>query len=256
MKSLYIDYFINEQSFIDLQIDFLKKDHYYKMDPEVLGNFQREFRKEDFYIQEQVPSSNGKEPHGYSYEFNKVYFYKNYLGYIINQLTQNYLNYFYDYIREDLLENQKDRRKFLNEEKKRIASILDNINQFDFIDFRLFTELKGQLLQIEIAVNSPTLYNDKYLKETKLELVGWKEQDLLLFFTFLKEQNIIKPKITDADLGLFLERNFCVEKDDVVTELDNLNKNLSYFASGKKDTYKAQVRLKRLFDKFNINSST
>ena len=71
-----------------------------------------------------------------------------------------------------------------------------------------------------------------------------------MFFTFLKEQKVISPSVTDGDLGLFLERNFCVEKNDEVTELDNLNKSLSYFASGKKDTYKAQVRLKRLFDKF------
>src|SRR5690606_3196752 len=112
------------------------------------------------------------------------------------------------------------------------------------------TELKGQLLQLEIAVNSPTLYNDKYLKVDKLTFKGWKEQDLLLFFTFLKEQKVISPSVTNGDLGWFLDSNFCIEKNDEVTELDKMNKSLSYFASGKKDTYKGQVRLKRLFDKF------
>lgn len=250
MKTFYIDYFIDTESFIDLQIDFLKQDFIYLMDSEAHGGFDRVFRKDDFFITQQVPLLHEQDPNGYSFGTERLYFYANYLDYIINQLSINYLNDLYDYIREDLLEDQKKRRKFLNEEKKRIASLIDNINQFNFIDFRLFTELKSQLCQIEIAVNSPTLYNDKYLKVDRLAFKGWKEQDLLLFFTFLKEQKVISPSITDADLGLFLERNFCVEKDDVVSELDNLNKNLSDFASGKKKTHKAEVRLKRLFDKF------
>lgn len=251
MKTFYIDYFINQESFIDLQIDFLKQDHYYKMDSEVFGNLQREFRKEDFYIQEQVPSSSGKEPHGYSYEFNKVYFYKNYLGNIINQLTQNYLNDFYDYIREDLLESQRDRRKFLNEEKKRIATIIDNLDQFNFIDFRLFTELKGQLLQIEIAVNSPTLYNDKYIKLEKLALHNWNETDLVTFFNFLRTQKVI-DFISDAELGRFLERNFSVENDNgEVTSFESLNKRLNDLKNVNKLNDRSEKRLTELFKKFS-----
>ena len=249
MKTFYIDHFVNEQSFIDLQINFLKQDFFYQMDPEPIP-FERSLRKEDFYINEQKPLPHSQDPNGTSYTTKKKYFFEEHLIDVISNLSTNYLEDFYDYIREDLLESQKERRKFLNDEKKRVASIIDNIDQFNFIDFRLFTELKGQLLQLEIAVNSPTLYNDKYLKVDKLTFKGWKEQDLLLFFTFLKEQKVISPSVTDGDLGLFLERNFCVEKNDEVTELDNLNKSLSYFASGKKGTYKAQVRLKRLFDKF------
>src|SRR5690606_27612568 len=212
--------------------------------------FERSLRKEDFYINEQKPLPHSQDPNGTSYTTTKKYFFEEHLIDVISNLSTNYLDDFYHYIREDLLEDQKQRRKFLNDEKKRISLIYDNIEQFNFINIRLFTELKSQLVQIEIAVNSPTLYNDKYLKVDKLSFKGWKEQDLLLFFTFLKEQKIISPSVTDADLGLFLERNFCVEKDDVVSELDGLNKNLSYFASGKKSTHKAQVRLKRLFDKF------
>src|SRR5690606_2798813 len=113
------------------------------------------------------------------------------------------------------LEDQKKRRKFLNDEKKRISLIYDNIEQFNFINIRLFTEIKAQLIEIEKALHSPTLYNDKYLKFEKLALIGWKEQDLLMFFNFLRTEKVIDKNVTDADLGLFLERNFCVEKDDI-----------------------------------------
>lgn len=248
MKNFLIDYFVDKESFIDLQIDFLKQDFLY--DEDCFPPFKRILLTEDFCISEQIPLPYSEDPNGISYDTHNIFFYKTFLPAKIKRISYDFLEYFYDYIREELLESQKDRRKFLNEQKKRVASVIDNIDQFNFIDFRLFTELKSQLCQIEFAVNSPTLYNDKYLKVDKLAFKGWKEQDLLLFFTFLKEQKVISPSVTDADLGLFLERNFCVEKDDEVTELDNLNKSLSYFASGKKDTYKAQVRLKRLFSKF------
>ena len=68
-------------------------------------------------------------------------------------------------------------------------------------------------------------------------------------FNKIKE-NVISPSVTDVDLGLFLERNFCVEKDDVVTTLDDLNRSLHDFKSGIKKTHKTEVRLKRLFNKF------
>lgn len=256
MKNFLIDYFVDKESFIDLQIDFLKQDFFYSMNQDDLPPYKRILLTEDFSISEQIPLPYSEDPNGISYDTHNIFFYKTFLPAKIKRLSDDFLYDFYNYIREELLENQKERRKFLNEQKKRVASVIDNIGQFNFIDFRLFTELKSQLCQIEFAVNSPTLFNDKFLKVDKLAFKGWKEQDLLLFFTFLKEQKVISPSVTDADLGLFLERNFCVEKDDEVTELDNLNKNLSYFASGNKKTYKAEVRLKRLFDKFNINSST
>lgn len=248
MKNFLIDYFVDKESFIDLQIDFLKQDFLY--DEDCFPPFKRILLTEDFCISEQIPLPYSEDPNGISYDTHNIFFYKTFLPAKIKRISYDFLEHFYDYIREELLESQKDRRKFLNEQKKRIGSVIDNIDQFNFIDFRLFTELKSQLLQIEIAINSPTLYNDKYLKVDKLSFKGWKEQDLLMFFTFLRKENVISPSVTDVDLGLFLERNFCVEKDDVVTTLDDLNRSLHDFKSGIKKTHKTEVRLKRLFNKF------
>jgi len=250
MKNFLIDYFVDKESFIDLQIDFLKQDFVYNMNSELFTGFERVLRKEDFYIEEQIPLPQSEDPNGISFLMQKLYFYETYLTTVISKLSSNYLNDFYNYIREDLLEDQRKRRKFLNDEKKRISLIYDNIEQFNFINIRLFTEIKAQLIEIEKALHSPTLYNDKYLKFEKLALTGWKEQDLLMFFNFLRTEKVIDKNVTDADLGLFLERNFCVEKDDVATSLDNINKKLHDFNTGIKKTHKTEVRLKRLFDKF------
>lgn len=251
MKNFLIDYFVDKDSFIDLQIDFLKQDFVYSMNSELFTGFERVLRKEDFYIEEQIPLPQSEDPNGISFSMQKLYFYETYLATVISKLSSNYLNDFYNYIREDLLESQKDRRKFLNEEKKRVASIIDNINQFNFIDFRLFTELKSQLCQIEFAINSPTLYNDKYLKVDKLALHKWNETDLVTFFHFLRTQKVI-DFISDAELGRFLERSFCVENDEgEVSSLDSLNKRLNDLKNVNKLNDRSEKRLSDLFKKFS-----
>ncbi|MBA5791533.1 hypothetical protein H1R17_12785 [Flavobacterium sp. xlx-214] len=251
MKPFFIDYFTNEQSFIELQIDFLKEDFRYQMNPEYFPKFEKILIKEEFSIEDQVPLPHKEDPNGFSYDLQKRFFYKDFLPSIIKKLSSNFLEDFYNYIREDLLESQKERHKFLNEQKKFIANIFDNINQFDFIEFSLFTELKSQLLQIEIAVSSPTLYNDKYLKNDKLALHSWNETDLVTFFHFLRTHKVI-DFISDGELGRFLERNFCVENDDgEVLSLDSLNKRLNDLKNTNKLNDRSEKRLSDLFKKIS-----
>src|SRR5690606_34477085 len=201
------------------------------MNQDDLPPYKRILLTEDFSISEQIPLPYSEDPNGISYDIHNIFFYKTFLPAKIKRLSDDFLYDFYNYIREELLENQKERRKFLNEQKIRVASVIDNIDQFNFIDFRLFTELKSQLCQIEFAVNSPTLFNDKYLKVDKLALHNWNETDLVTFFHFLRTQKVI-DFVSDAELGRFLERNFCVENDDgEVSSLDSLNKRLNCTSS-------------------------
>src|SRR5690554_3094302 len=250
MQQFFIEYFRDIESFIDLQVEFTKEDFIYLNNPEISHLVKRKFISEDFYIQDQVPLSHKEDPTGLSYGFEKRYFYKDHLPYVIKRISFDYLEGFYDHIREELLEDQKKRRKFLDEEKKHIASIFENINQFNFLESSVFNELKAQIIEIEKAIHSPTLYNDKFLKADKLTLKGWKEQDLLIFFNFLREQKVIDFKVSDVDLGRFLERNFCVEKDEEISILESLNKKLNEIKNGKKFTLKSEIRLQRLFQKF------
>lgn len=249
MKDFLIDYFKDTDSFITLQRDFQKQDYHYDMDSGFDPGFDKNLIKEEFSISKRIYTAYEEDPYNTSFKIEKYFFYKDFLPTTINKISSNYLEDFYNYIREDLLEDQKKRRKFLNEQKKSITNTYDKLSQFDFIGSANFNELKAQIIEIEKAVYSPTLHNDKYLKVDKLSLIGWKEQDLLMFFNFLRKEKIISSSVTDADLGLFLERNFCVEKDDEVTSLENLNKKLHDFTSGIKKTYKTEVRLKRLFNK-------
>lgn len=248
MKTFYIDHFVNEQSFIDLQINFLKQDFFYQMDPEPIP-FERSLRKEDFYINEQKPLPHSQDPNGTSYTTKKKYFFEEHLIDVISNLSTNYLEDFYDYIREDLLDDQKQRRKFLNDEKKRIDFIFQNINQFEFIGLRKLNELKAQLIEIEKAVHSPTLYNDKHLKLDRLTLNGWNETDLVTFFHFLRKEKVI-DFISDGELGKFLERNFCVVNDnDEISSLERLNKKLNDFKNVNRMNDKSLKRLRNLFEK-------
>ena len=249
MNDFLLDYFKDIDSFIKLQHDFQKQDYHYDMNPEFKPGFEKGLIKEEFSINNRVYAPYEEDPYNTSFTIEKYYFYKDFLPRTISKISSNFLNDFYNYIREELLEDQKERRKILNEQKKLVSTIFENINQFDFIEFSLLNELKAQIIEVEKAVHSPTLYNDKYLKADKLSLIGWKEQDLLMFFTFLRKEKVISPSVTDVDLGLFLERNFCVEKDNEVTSLENVNKKLHDFSSGIKKTYKTEVRLKRLFNK-------
>lgn len=249
MKNFLIDYFVDKESFIDLQIDFLKQDFVYSMNSELFPGFERILRKEDFYIEEQIPLPQSEDPNGISFSMQKLYFYETYLATVISKLSSNYLNDFYNYIREDLLEDQRKRRKFLNDEKKRISLIYDNIEQFNFINIRLFTEIKAQLIEIEKALHSPTLYNDKYLKADKLTLHNWNETDLVTFFHFLRSQKVI-DFISDAELGRFLERSFCVENNDgEVSSLDSLNKKLNDLKNVNRLSDKSTKRLRAIFEK-------
>ena len=251
MQQFFIEYFRDIESFIDLQVEFTKEDFIYLNNPEISHLVKRKFISEDFYIQDQVPLSHKEDPTGLSYGFEKRYFYKDHLPYVIKRISFDYLEGFYDHIREELLEDQKKRRKFLDEEKKHIASIFENINQFNFLESSVFNELKAQIIEIEKAIHSPTLYNDKFLKADKLTLKGWNETDLVTFFNFLRNQNVI-DFISDAELGRFLERNFCVEREDSeISFLDSLNKRLNDIKNTNKLNDRSEKRLYNLFQKIN-----
>ncbi len=217
---------------------------------DMLPSFERKLLKDDFFITVQVPSQSSSNAKDLTIEFSKRYFYESHLPLVVKRLVTDYLEDFYNYIREDLLENQKERRKFLTDQKKYISSIFENINQFEFIGLSLLNELKAQIIEIEKAVHSPTLYNDKYLKQDKLTLHNWNETDLVTFFHFLRTQKVI-DYIPDVELGRFLERNFCVENEsEEASSLDNLNKRLNDYKNVNKLNDRSVKRLSELFKKF------
>src|SRR5690606_28254059 len=125
MKNFLIDYFVDKESFIDLQIDFLKQDFFYSMNQDDLPPYKRILLTEDFSISEQIPLPYSEDPNGISYDIHNIFFYKTFLPAKIKRLSDDFLYDFYNYIREELLENQKERRKFLNEQKIRVASVID-----------------------------------------------------------------------------------------------------------------------------------
>jgi len=223
------------------------------MDPQAHGGFKMILRKQDFYITQQVPLPHDQDPGGHFFGTEKHYFYQSYLIYIIKQISANYLQDFYDCIREDLLDSQKERRKFLNDEKKRIASIIDNIDQFNFIDFRLFTELKSQLLQIEIAVNSPTLYNDKYIGADRIKLEGWNKIDMIALFYFLRQEGVIE-NVSDIKLGHFIERFFCIENNNEFEELNEINKKISGIKKQDVTISKSTERIRKFFKNIDLKT--
>ncbi|MEG0984219.1 hypothetical protein [Algoriella sp.] len=251
MKPFLIDYFIDRESFIDLQIDFLKQDFFYSMNQDDLPPFKRILLTDDFSISEQIPLPYSEDPNGISYDTHNIFFYKTFLPAKIERISHNFLEDFYNYIREELLEDQKERRKFLDKQKKRVASVIDNIDEFNFIDFRLFTELKSQLCQIEIAINSPTLYNDKYIGADRIKLEGWNKIDMIALFYFLRQERAIE-NVSDIKLGHFIERFFCIEENDKFQELAEINKKISGIKKQDVTISKSTERIRKFFKNIDL----
>ena len=251
MKDFLLDYFKDIDSFIELQHDFQKQDYHHDLDPKFDPGFVNVVIKEEFSINSKVYTRYEEDPHNTSFTIEKYYFYKDFLPRTISKISSNFLKDFYNYIREELLESQKERRKFLNEQKKRVASIIDNIEQFNFIDFRLFTELKSQLCQIEIAINSPTLYNDKYIGADRIKLEGWNKIDMIALFYFLRQEGAIE-NVSDIKLGHFIERFFCVEQNDKFEELAEINKKISGIKKQDVTISKSTERIREFFKNIDL----
>lgn len=250
MEKAIIEYFKNHDEFIKLQLHFLKQDYVYQSGPEYF-TIEKVLNKEDFFIEKEFIVPDPKDQYSYLTEYIKEYFYKDYLPNIISKLSEDYLEGFYDYIREDYIDNQKERRKFLIEQRKYVESYYENLNQFSFLDNNLINALKIQIIEIQKVLNSPVLYNDKLLKGDKLSLIGWNETDLVTFFNFLRAQKVI-DFLSDVELGRFLERNFCVENQDgQVMTLDSLNKRLNDLKNVNKLNDRSEKRLSDLFKKFS-----
>jgi len=248
LPELTIYDFENIDTFKQLQRKFLSEDFHQQQDiPYPQINY-----KEDFYIGVAEPYEV-KAGKGYidNYTIEKYYFQKDYLKSAIKSLATEYVSDFYYELRENYLDNTKERKKYILLERKNVASISDNLNQFDFLDKEIYYELLAQFLDIEKAIHNPTLTNDKVFKADRLTLKGWNETDLVTFFSFLRSQKVI-DFISDAELGRFLERNFCVERENgEVSFLDNLNKRLNDIKNTNKLNDRSEKRLYNLFQKFN-----
>lgn len=249
LPQLTICDFENIDAFKQLQRKFLLEDFHYDPQEPYLKEIDY---KGDFYIGIAEPYSV-KVGKNYvdNYTIEKYYFQKNYLKSVIKSLATEYVEDFYYELREDYMDDVKQRKNHILKKHTEVRNISDNLNQFNFLDKEIYYELLAQFLDIEKAIHNPTLTNDKVFKADRLTLKGWNETDLVTFFSFLRSQKVI-DFISDAELGRFLERNFCVErKNGEVSFLDSLNKRLNDIKNTNKLNDRSEKRLYNLFQKIN-----
>jgi|SRR5690554_1379870 len=128
LPKLTIYDFENINTFKQLQRKFLLEDFYYDLQELYLKKIDY---KEDFYIGVAEPYSI-KVGKNYvdNYNIEKFYFYKDYLKPALKSLATNYVSDFYLELREDYIDNTKERKKFILLERKNVGNIFDNLKQF------------------------------------------------------------------------------------------------------------------------------
>ena len=162
------------ESFQKLQRDFLEQDYNYLQDfPYPKINY-----KEDFYIEYPEPYTiqSGRN-YIDSYTTERYYFYKNYLKPALKSLSSDYIVEFYSELREDYIDDAKQRKNHILKQRTEVRNIFDNLNQFDFLEKEIYNELYAQLFEIERVVSNDALTNEKEYKIDKIALKNWNRTD-------------------------------------------------------------------------------
>jgi len=250
LPKLTIYDFRNIESFQKLQRNFLEQDFHYQQDvPYPKINY-----KEDFYIvyPEYYCVQSGRD-YIDEYTTEKYYFYKNYLKQALKSLSSDYIVEFYSELREDYMDNVKQRKNHILKKRTEVRNIFDNLNQFDFLEKEIYNELHAQLFEIERVVSNDALTNEKEYKIDKIALKNWNRTDLITLFYYLRQEGAIED-VSDIKLGNFIEKNFCVEEEGEVETLLRINKKLSGVKTGVNPVKKAIKRLQDFFSKIDIES--
>lgn len=247
MKPFLIDYFIDRESFIDLQIDFLKQDFFYSMNQDDLPPFKRILLTEDFSISEQIPLPYSEDPNGISYDFEKVFFYRDYLSKRLKYLAQDYIHTFHNYIRRELeeiefavlgvkSESKEEKRnltllqqrlnKTIDSKIIEIKSIINTIENFKFLPADMYNCLNIQLNDILKALTDPSLKSEKYFHIGKLCFNDFTSFEVAVFFYHLRDVGLFKY-VSHAEFARFVESNFCTRNGD---EFKSLTKIEDYFS--------------------------
>src|SRR5690606_19239887 len=208
-----IDYFIDIESFIDLQIDFLKEDFFYSMNQDDLPPFKRFLLTEDFSISEQIPLPYLEDPNGISYDFEKVFFYKDYLPKRLKYLAQDYIHDFHNYIRRELediefavlgvkSESKEEKRKLTLLQQRlnktidakilEVKRVINTVEKFKFLPADIYNYLNIQLNDILKAVSDPSLKSEKSFHIGKLSFNDFTSFEVAVFFYHLRSIGLFK----------------------------------------------------------------
>jgi|SRR5690606_2517002 len=251
LPQLTIYDFENIDTFKQLQRKFLLEDFHYDPQEPYLKEIDY---KGDFYIGIAEPYSV-KVGKNYvdNYTIEKYYFQKDYLKSAIKSLATEYVSDFYYELRENYMDDVKQRKNHILKKHTEVRNISDNLKQFNFLDNEICNELHVQLFEIERIVSNDALTNVKEYKIDKIALKNWNRTDLITLFYYLRQEGAIED-MSDIKLGNFIEKNFCVEEAGEVENLLRINKKLSGVKTGVFPVKKAIKRLQNFFSKIEIES--
>jgi hypothetical protein len=238
--------FSTKLNFLNLQNKFLSYDERNIGIVEEIQLNRKEFgiytdvSKQDFYITYKTIELNGDY-------YEDIFFYKDFLTSNINSLATISINQVILRINKEFRHKSVERKEFIFETienaKKINFEIFNAIYLPDNIKVRLDT-------QITLFLNF--LYEDDFFKyenvyEKKIKL-KMNKNDILTFFTLLKQQKIIKYPF-DAELGNLIDNHFLFYdyKSETYKEIKNSNKLLSDYKNGSRTIKKSIERLKNIF---------
>lgn len=271
MKHFLIDHFVDTESFIDLQIDFLKQDFLYVMNQDDFPPFKRILLTEDFSILEQMPLSYSDDPNGISYELEKVFFYRDYLSKRLKYLAQDYIHDFHKYIRRELeeiefavlgkrSESKEEKRKIILIQQRinktidakisEVKNIVNSVGNFKFLPADIYNCLNIQLNDILKAVSDPSLKSEKSFHIGKLCFNDFTSFDVAVFFYHLRDVGLFKY-VGHAEYSRFIESNFCTRQNDAFIELVKIEEYLSELSKLRTDK-NALKKIKKYFDEIPL----
>lgn len=178
-------------------------------------------------------------------DYIELSFNNNFLFPKINKLASDYINWFKNYLEKNLyIEEEKIKPLATLQLKKFIELKENNISDSKYLNKKIRVILSNQIeIIIEYLSNVHLLPN--YTIDDKLK-VNLNKTDILVLFTLLREKGIINSPY-DAELGLFIDKNFLYKKANTYITIKKAGKVVNDVKNFNKPIGKSIKKLKNIF---------
>ena len=177
-------------------------------------------------------------------DYKELYFIKDFLLYKIPLLGKRYIVFFKEKIESEFLIDNQKICAVSEIQLKKFIELLDIIERCDFLIKIIKVPL---IIQVNVVINYFKNINilPNYSEENRFK-VNFYKTDILVLFTLLREKGILNSPF-DAELGLFIEKNFLYKNPERYSPIKNAGKVVNDVKNFNKPIDKTIQRLKDIF---------
>ncbi len=179
--------------------------------------------------------------------YDDIFFYKDFLAQSINSLAATSINQVISRINKEFKYKSAERIEYIKDTIEKVKKMGSEIFNATYLIDDVKISLTTQLELFLQYLYENEFFENEYVYEKKIKLT-MNKNDIISFFTLLKQQGIIKYPF-DAELGNLIDGHFLYydKKNNTYKDIQKSNKLLGEYKNGSRTIKKSIERLRIFF---------